>query len=246
MKLNRKANIVGALMIAGGAIASGASITSGAMAADDSGDAPTANAVVIGSASADGDAYQCEFDDLELPTIDVSTMPAGVLPDGIDAQVGVIVSGEDADAAGTQIVTNIDGAMPLPPGAGAIEVTIGDDGEIVATDPDGNPIDTGDVQIGVAVGGSGTVSIDDSGAVILSASGELPDGAAPVPAEALPAEASPVEVREGTPEECAALLEQTTAMPGVPTVPGVAEVPGLPTVPGVAEAPAAPQTTAAP
>ncbi len=65
MKLNRKANIVGALMIAGGAIASGASITSGAMAADDSGDAPTANAVVIGSASADGDAYQCEFDDLD-------------------------------------------------------------------------------------------------------------------------------------------------------------------------------------
>ncbi len=241
MKLNRKANIVGALMIAGGAIASGASITSGAMAADDSGDAPTANAVVIGSASADGDAYQCEFDDLELPTIDVSTMPAGVLPDGIDAQVGVIVSGEDADAAGTQIVTNIDGAMPLPPGAGAIEVTIGDDGEIVATGPDGNPIDTGDVQIGVAVGGSGTVSIDDSGAVILSASGELPDEFEPVATEM-----TPIEVREGTPEECAALLEQTTAMPGVPTVPGVAEVPGLPTVPGVAEAPAAPQTTAAP
>lgn len=230
MKLTRKANIVGALMIAGGAIASGASITSGAMAADDAGDTPTANAVVIGSASADGDAYQCEFDDLELPAIDVSTMPvvpAGV--DGADAQVGVVVAGGDIAGAGgdgTQIVTNVGDAMPLPPGAGAFSVTIGEDGQIVATDADGNPIDAGDVQIGVAVGDAGTVSIDDSGAVIMSTAGELPDGVAPVPADA-----TPIEVREGTPEECAALLEQTTAMPTVPAVPATPAGPAGPVVP---------------
>ena len=227
MKISRKANTIGALMIATGAVVTGASITSGAMAADDGGDTPTANAVVIGSASADGDAYQCEFDDVELPTIAVVPQPGD-----LDGEAGVAVDA-GGSAGGTGIVLGpADGAIAPPDPDGALSIAIGDDGVPVlsAVSPDGTPIDLGDVQLGdvqlgdvefgVAVGGAGSVSVDRDGQIVIADIGELPEGVSPMPPTA-----TPVEVREGTPEECATLLEQTSAMPASPDVPAATTAP---------------------
>ena len=190
MKMQRKATVVGALMIAGGAIVTGASVTSQALAAEDtSADAPV-SAVVIGSATADGDAYQCVFDGVDLPA------PSGDLPvlDGVAvAGAGGVEVGETAP-------------LPVAGDGGGVEfsVSVGADGAagaVAAVPTDGG------VLIEVGPGEQGAVTVSESGEVVIGATG--------IDGEAVTA--APIEVREGSPEECDALLDGMPALPEPPT-----------------------------
>lgn len=199
MNTSRKANSIGALMIAAGAVITGASVTSGAMAADNAGTDSSVNAVVVGAASADGsgDAYQCVFDDLELPTLEAGSAEAPLPAPGSDA----IESSEVTGVAGVGGVEETDGANGVQPtgDATAFEVTVGGDGST-----ERGPITGPTVQGGESIEVS-SLGIDSSGAVVMS-TGEVQAGEAQA-GEGIPVDATDLsEVREGTEEECKSLL----------------------------------------
>jgi hypothetical protein len=209
MKILNRANTVGALMIAAGAVVTGASVTSGAMASDDGARADSGNAVVVGSVGvagvagadgADGEAYQCFVEGVELPQLDamaaVETGDAAQAAAPLDTQLGepeVLEATGVAGAGGTEEIEGVDARRTPEGDATSFQVTVGDDG----TNTLGPISGAADGEVAIEVGSLG---IDGEGNVVMSA-GEVGEG------EAIPAEALEVtDVREGTEDECAALL----------------------------------------
>lgn len=224
MKIFRKANTVGALMLAAGAVVTGASITSGAMAADDATPNDSGSAVVVGSAGVDGtgDAYQCSFDGIELPQLApvaaTETGPA-VEADGAPIPVAgseVIEASGVAGAGGTEEIEGTDAGRTPEGEATSFQVTVNDDGStqrgpVSGPVADGEPIEI----VGLGVDSEGNVVQADGGVI---ADGTIPDGAIEVS-----------DVREGSEDECASLLAEfedaTVQSIGVDTTSGLAPTP---------------------
>lgn len=169
------------LLVAGAAIAGGAAVSSSAMA-DAGTPADELNTVHVISISEGGEAIECTFDGIDLPTF-------------------VFDSGQGDGVIAVTGTATIDGSMPidmvpagaLPVGEGqSISVSVGADG--VVTDSDGNVIEPGTL---VGEGG-GTISVDSGELVPLT----------PEQMEEMTANTriiSADDARPGTPEECAAM-----------------------------------------
>lgn len=188
MRTKRKSTVVGAVMMAAGAIIAGAGVTSGSMAASDTPADSTATITMV-NIDAAGDAYECVLDDVELPTLAALPVDGGgesltvAGPDGVGVGTGVgtvavgaiIASGGSGGAPGLPLP---EGAVEVGGAGGIVTVDVGSgvgaaEGELAMPVPfalgdvrDGTEEECAAARQNVSVAPTGTITVQSSGTAV--------------------------------------------------------------------------------
>ena len=178
-----------ALLVSCGAVVAGVLLTSNAMA--DGGTPAKVSLGVVSVGANGGDAFKCQFDDIDLSSL----TPIQAMP--VNAGGTPITLG---DATGTE------GGRSIIVGSGVISGPISSTGSIPA----------GDLPTLVVSGSATPVPAGDNPSIVVSTNGTPPPDGAPT-VQMTGADGvvliSGDTVRDGTPEECAAMRPTTAPAP---------------------------------